>query len=210
MTQFLTEAGALERLLGQARRSILPAGSVLFRPGDLCAQFLLLRSGAVRVFRVAASGREMALYRVRAGETCVMTTACLLASEAYAASGVVEEEAEALLLPAAQFEKLMAESAGFRALVFHNYAVRILDLMRRIEALCDVPVRARLAAEILGRGAAAGVARVTHQALADEIGTAREVVSRQLAAMEAAGLVRLARGRVEIGDVAGLRALAGG
>jgi CRP/FNR family transcriptional regulator len=194
-------------VMSQAARVSLPVGSVLYRPGDLCSQFLLLVSGSVRVVRVAESGREMMLYRVAAGETCVMTTACLLASEAYSASGVVETPVEALVLPGARFKALMESSPGLRALVFKGYGVRMLDLMHRIEELSDVPVSARLAAWLAGAGDAQGVVRATHQELATEIGTAREVVSRALERMEAQGLLRRGRGVVEILDPAGLKAV---
>lgn len=199
-----TRASVLQR----AATVHLPAGTVLFRPGDLCLQFPIILSGTVRVYRIGRSGKEMLLYRVTAGQTCIMTTTCLLASDMYAAGGTVEEDVRAVLVSVAQFSELMNRSADFRRMVFRGYSTRIMDLMQRIEALCDVPVDVRLAARLLETCGADGVVATTHQSLASEIGTAREVVSRSLERLEHAGLVRLARGHVEVIDRFRLSAVA--
>lgn len=191
----------------QAKRVTLPAGSVLFQPGAACTQFFILTSGCVRVHRLARSGREMVLYHVRAGETCILTTLCLLSAEAYSASAVVEQEVGAWGVSAPRFHALMDASAGFRRLVFASYAQRIADLMQRIEELSDVPVDVRLAACLLERAATGHAVLTTHQALATEIGTAREVVSRTLERFGQRGLVRLSRGRIDLIDRAHLESL---
>ena len=195
-------------LLAQSTSVKLPAGTVLFRPGDLCAQFPILLSGCLRVYRIARSGREMLLYRVGGGETCILTTACLLSSEAYAAGGTVEVDAQALVLSAGAFTGLMDRSADFRALVFAGYAARIADLMQRIEDLSDISVEVRLAARLLALSDANSIVPTTHQGLASDIGTAREVVSRSLERMVHMGLLRLSRGQVEIIDRNSLEAIA--
>lgn len=195
-------------LLSHATSVRLPAGSVLFRPGDLCTQFPILLSGSLRVYRIARSGREMLLYRVAGGETCIMTTACMLSSEAYAAGGTVEVDVHALVLSVAGFNHLMNRFADFRAMVFAGYAARIGDLMQRIEELSDIPVDVRLAARLLAMSGAGGTVPITHQGLASEIGTAREVVSRTLERMEHMGVLRLSRGQVDIVDRSGLAAIA--
>ncbi len=195
-------------LLAQAIEVTLPAGSVLFRPGDLCTQFPILLSGSLRVYRIARSGREMLLYRVAGGETCIMTTACLLSSDAYAAGGTVEVGVRALALSVGGFNDLMNRSADFRAMVFAGYAARIGDLMQRIEELSDIPVDVRLAAKLLAMSDTDNIVPTTHQGLASEIGTAREVVSRTLERMEHMGVLRLSRGQVDILDRQGLAAIA--
>ncbi len=197
-----------EDLLRQATRLHLAPGTVLFRPGELCTGFPVLLTGGIRVTRLCRTGREMLLYRVGPRETCITTTACLLSGEAYAASGVVEVETEALFLTPARFEALLSESVSFRHLVFQGFATRLAQLMQRIEDISDLPVEVRLAALLLrlaGRGATIST---THQALALEIGSAREVVTRTLARLAQAGLLRLGRGRIDILHPVRLAALA--
>ena len=194
-------------LLAGIGRVALPAGHPLFRAGELCAAFPFLMRGSVAVRRLARSGREMLLYRVQPGQTCIMTTVCLATDARYAAEGVVEADAEAWCLPPSGFTALLAASAGFRAFAFASFATRLVDLMTRIEELSDRSVEARLAERLLAL-APGGVARTTHQALAGDVGTAREVVSRALEGFARAGLVELGRGLVTLCDAAGLRRLA--
>jgi CRP/FNR family transcriptional regulator len=199
-----------QALVASAARAALPAGSVLFRPGDPCTQFFILLAGSVRVHRFARSFREMVLYHVRAGESCILTTLCLLSAEAYSAGAVVEQDVQALAVPQAGFNGLMNSSAGFRRLVFTSYAQRLADLMERIEALSDIPVDVRLAGYLLEYASPTGSVLTTHQALATEIGTAREVVSRTLGRLEQLGVLQLSRGQVDIRDRSRLELLAQG
>lgn len=187
-------------VLSQAKPVSVATGSVLFQPGDPCTQFFILTSGCVRVHRLARSGREMVLYHVRAGETCILTTLCLLSAEAYSANAIVEQDVSAWAIPSSRFNALMDSSANFRRLVFTSYAQRMADLMQRIEQLSDVPVDVRLAGCLLERSDATRMVAATHQALATEIGTAREVVSRTLERLAQLGMLRLSRGRIELTD----------
>jgi len=186
-----------------------PGGTVLFRPGEACERFVMLRNGAVRVQMLSDTGHEIVLYRVRGGETCVLTTSCLIAHEAYSAEGVAEGAVEALLLPIEGFERLMATSAVFRGFVLAAFGERMAELMHRLDEVAFRSIDARLASRLLDAAPApAGEVETTHHALAVELGTAREVVSRRLKQFERRGLVRLARGTVEIRDRAGLRQVA--
>ena len=183
------DAPTRDRVLRDATLASLPQGTVLFRVGELCPQFPIVLSGCIKVERTAPSGREIALYRVRSGETCILTTSCLLSSDVYAAQGVVEEDVQALVISAALFSSLLAESPSFRALVFHAFSSRIADLMQRIEEITDMAIDA---------SDARGTVSSTHQALASEIGSAREVVSRVLKRLERFGLIRISRGSVDV------------
>jgi CRP/FNR family transcriptional regulator len=198
---------AARRRLAAARRATVPAGEVVFREGDACSHYLMVLAGSVRVQMVSEQGREIVLYRVGGGQTCVLTTACLMGGQAYNAQGVVESEVTALMLPAAAFRDLVAESAGFRDFVFSAYGTRLSDLLLLVEEVAFRRVDARLAALLLARSEAGGMA-VTHQGLAVELGTAREVISRQLKEFERRGWVRLGRGRVAVVRPEALAALA--
>jgi len=190
-----------------AVRKMLPRGAVLFRPGDDCVQFPLIQSGVVRVQRVTESGREIVLYRVSADETCILTTASLLAAEAYSAEGVAETDVVAHVIAAERFSALMGRSAAFRALVFDGYSKRIATLMSRIEEIICTPINVRLAERLLALVDADGAVRATQQLLAADLGTAREVVGRTMKTFERSGWVRLSRGAVEVVDKTALQLL---
>jgi CRP/FNR family transcriptional regulator, anaerobic regulatory protein len=145
------------------------------------------------------------LYRVVPGEACILTTSCLLGNVAYNARGVAESEVTAVALPQLVFQRLLGEHEPFRTYVFGLFAERISELMQLVEAVAFQKLDQRLAALLLGKGK---VIHTTHQALADELGSVREIVSRLLKTFAEQGLVSLAREQVEIVDAARLRRIA--
>lgn len=195
-------------LLRAAQEVRLGAGATVFRPGSPCTSFLFVLDGSVRVQMTADTGRELLLYRVGPGETCVLTTSCLLGQDDYPAEGVVESETRAVALPLGRFQDLMARSDVFRRFVFHGFGSRLADLLATVEDTVFHGLEGRLARALLDK-ARDGALDATHQALAAELGTAREVVSRQLKSWERNGFVRLARGRIDIVDRSGLLDRAG-
>ena len=197
-------ASAHARLLHGAQWMRVPAGAMLFDDRQACEGFPFVVEGTVRVSKCAPSGRELPLYRVGPGETCIISSSCLLGHEDYNARGVTEAETLLMLLPKAIFDEMMAERP-FRDFVFHLFAERIADLMQLIEEVAFRKLDQRLAALLLGKGR---VLHVTHQQLADELGSVREIVSRLLKSFAEQGLVKLAREQVEIIDPSGLRRMA--
>ena len=203
--EVIAELPLLGRIEPQSRRQLLERGEMLrigadkvvFAPGSPCQAFILVLEGAVRVEMLSDTGRGIVLYRVLPGQTCVLTTACLLSEESYPAEGRTEMETLALTLPLPHFRQLLATSAGFRDFVFAGFGQRITDILLRMEETVFHRVDARLARLLVSRSRA-GVLPITHQALAGELGTAREVVSRQLKSFEREGLIELARGEIRI------------
>lgn len=185
-------------------RSSVPRGTVLFRPGDEPGGFLMVTGGIIDVYLVGRSGREMLLYEVGAGQTCIQTTLCLLGHQVYSGEAVARTDASFVMVPKAAFAELLANSEAFRGFVFGAFGNRLKEVMALLEKVAFVRVEARLADEILRRADEGGVAAATHQELATAIGSVREVVSRRLETLEKSGLVRLERGRVAIADRAGL------
>ncbi|MGJ3263892.1 MAG: Crp/Fnr family transcriptional regulator [Salinarimonas sp.] len=192
-----------------ARTARLRRGASVYRPGDDAAHWLLVLSGRVRVSLVADTGREIVLYRVGPGEACVLTTSCLLAGTLQSAEAVVEEDAEAVLVEAGAFRRLIAESPAFRDGALAAYAGRLAELVHVLEDTVFHALPQRLARTILARADADGAAQATHQELAAELGTAREVITRTLSGFARDGLVRIARGEIVVRDRARLTALAG-
>lgn len=197
------------RLLAEGSRQVtLPAGTPLFRSGDLCENFMLVVDGQVRVQKVAATGREIVLYRVESGQSCILTTACLVNAERYTAEGLTETDIDAVVIPRSLFHTLLGRSEGFRRFVFGAYATRLADLLCLIEEVAFGRIDMRLAAFLLDHAGADGTLKVTHQELAIELGTAREVVSRQLKDFERRGWVALGRGQIALTGPNALRMLA--
>ncbi|MBS0345807.1 MAG: Crp/Fnr family transcriptional regulator [Proteobacteria bacterium] len=199
-------AAARQRLQQHAQVIGVPAGAVVFDERQACQGFPFVLSGGLRVVKAAPSGRELPLYRVTPGETCIISSACLLGHAPYNARGIAEVETRLLLLPNADFQSLLGEAA-FRDFIFQLFSERIADLMQLIEEVAFRKLDQRLAALLLGKGPRL---HVTHQQLADELGSVREIVSRLLKGFAEQGLVALAREQVDILDATGLRRIAAG
>jgi CRP/FNR family transcriptional regulator len=190
------EESARSLLAKSARIVEAPVGTVGYREGGPCGAYVMRLAGKSRVYKMSASGREILLYRVGAGETCVITTTCLLGSSDYPASTVVEEAIKDVIIPSAGFNQLMIDSKVFRTFVMTNYGALITDLIVLLDEVAFHSLDARLA-KLLMDSKQDSVSR-THQQMADELGTAREVVSRQLKRFEQQGWVTLGRGQVDI------------
>jgi len=197
---------ALGRVLEQAQVLHVPAGTPMFGEGSPCRQFPLVLEGTIRVAK-ASDGRELQLYRVTPGESCVLTSSCLVGSRDYPASGVVERDARLVVLPKPVFDELLATHAPFRQYVFSLFAERLTDMMTLVEAVAFHKLDRRIAAALLGRGK---VVALTHQQLADELGSVREIVTRVLRGFADQGWVQLGRGTIEVLDAPALRRVAEG
>ncbi len=181
-----------------------PDGACLFRPGDEGRAFLIVTSGAVRVEQTNAAGRTVVLYRVESGDSCVLTTTCLLSNKPYSGYGYAEGDVTAVAISADRFRALLRSDTGFQELVFRGFAARVGELTHVIDDLLEHRTDMRLARWLAGREAQ--VIRMTQQELAQELGTAREVVSRTLKSFETRGWIELRRGSVQIVNRSALQA----
>lgn len=184
----------------------LPAGQPLFAEGQPCMGFPMLLAGEVRVARGDPHGRALELYRVGPGELCVASTSCLFGKSLLVAHGHTVGPTDLVLLSPAGFDA-WTDVVPFRRFVFGLFADRLADLMALTEAVAFQRLDQRLAATLLGHGT---VVHGTQQALADELGTVREMITRLLKRFDNQGWVRTGRERVDILDAAALRALASG
>ncbi|MGE0857211.1 MAG: Crp/Fnr family transcriptional regulator, partial [Hyphomicrobiaceae bacterium] len=196
-------------LAGRTEPVSAPAGAVLFQPGQACERLVLLTSGHVRVRMVSETGREIELYRVNPGEICVMSVACMTGERPYQAEGIAERPIEGIAIGRGLFRELLGGSEAFRETVIAVQTRRIFDLISLVDELAFHRTESRLAARLLQRAGSSDSVAETHQELALDIGTAREVVSRRLKRFEHQGLVALERGRVRILNRGGLSALVG-
>jgi CRP/FNR family transcriptional regulator, anaerobic regulatory protein len=186
---------------GRAQWLSAPAGMVLFDQGAPCQGFPLVLCGAVRVQRHSEDGRQLELYRVEPGELCLASSACLFQGVTLSGQGVALAATRLLMVSPELFDDWMI-SEGFRRLVMGLFAQRMVELSALVDALAFRRLDARLAAALLGHGQ---VIHTTHQALADSLGTVREMVSRVLARFEREGWVKLSRETIEIVDSKALR-----
>ncbi len=190
-----------EYLSAHCKELTLPEGQTVFAPGMEAENFLLLRSGIVKVVQISNTGREIVLYRVGSGETCILTTSCLLSRDSYSAEAITETEVAALVMPRSSFNDLLARSEGFRTFVFSNYANRISSLIHLVEEVTFERIDKRLAHKIAAMANESNPISSTHQQLATELGSAREVISRHLKEFERRGWVTVGRGQITVNEL---------
>lgn len=202
------EASVKETLMRESAVVTVPEDTVIFGPGKSPENLLLLLEGRVRVQQLSEAGREIVLYRVEAGQSCVLTTACLLAYEDYSATGIAETDIRAVAIPRKVFDDLISRSVAFRNFIFTAYSRRITDLFLVVEEIAFKRLDIRLAQKLIDLERGTGQIKATHQQMAAELGTAREVVSRQLGEFQRRGWIRQARGVIDLLDMAAVQRLA--
>jgi CRP/FNR family transcriptional regulator len=198
---FLTkvERSVLEDFATKATLATLPAGLDIMAEGERAQAVPILISGEIRVFRTGESGREITLYRFGRGQCCVLSADAILGHHAFPARARVEEASEVALVPAGVFEDWLARSPVWRQFVFEAMAKRLTSLMETLDAVAFKRLDTRVSSLLLERSQAGGNSiRITHQEIADELGSSREVVSRILEDLQSRGLIRLLRGEVEV------------
>lgn len=199
---------ALRKALAGSRLLDLESGDTVFRDGDACEYYILVLEGSLRVQKISSSGHEIVLYHVQPGQTCELTTTCLLARKYYPAEAIAETQARVALIPKSQFHDTLQHSAGFREFVFSSLEKGIAGLVQLVEEVAFGRMDSRLAQRLLDRRSGSEVVQATHQELANELGTAREVVSRLLKKFERHGWVDLGRGRITLTNLSVLESIA--
>ena len=187
-------------LLSRSTIVDVPKNTTVFGPGKSPQNMLFLLDGTVRVQQVSETGHEIVLYRIQAGQSCVLTTACLLAYEDYSADGISETPIRAAAVPRDVFDDLVAQSKPFRDFVFAAFSKRITDLFLMIDEVAFQRLDVRLAEKLISLSDGQDSVTTTHQKLSVELGSAREVISRQLQEFQRRGWIEQARGRVNIID----------
>lgn len=189
-----------EQLLKEAQLHSYPAGTRLFHEGQDCTRFLLLLKGNLRVQKLTDNGHEIVLYHVNPGQSCRLTNSCLLGGRRYPAEAYTETEVELLSLPKHSFKQVLDYSSALRDEILTSIDDAMGDLVRLVEDVAFGQLDHRLAQFLLDHTQQHSQLQMTHQALATELGTAREVVSRLLKEFERNGWLKLHRGSVEIID----------
>lgn len=194
--------------LAALQSRVLPRGLDLFSKGDRAVAFPMVLSGRIEVCLTGPSGREILLYAVEAGQSCIQTTLGLLGDEPYSGTAATVTETEVVRIPKPMFLRLMESDPAFRGFVLRSFGQRMADLTRLLEAVAFGRIDERLAQVLLAL-AEGEVVRATQSEIAARIGSAREVVSRKLDAFAKAGWVVTDRGEVHLRDLTALRRTAG-
>ena len=189
-----------QAILEKGRSIKAPAGTFLFGVGDLCNSFLLLLDGTVRVYVGSDEGREMSLYRIEPGKTCLLTTSCLMGETTYPAIGRAETDIFGFAIDNQAFDELLKVSE-FRELVFKDFGNRLSIIIQLMQEVAFNKLDLRLAQFLLAKD----LSKITHQQIAFELGTVREIISRLLKQFQEEGLVKLHRNRIELLDLVRLK-----
>ena len=185
----------------------VPKGQVMFRAGDVAQGFVVVLHGRVEVFLTGPNGRELLLYAVEPGQSCVQTTLGLMADETYSGEAIAACDLQVVIIPRAVFLRLLDREASFRSFVLTAFGRRMQDVTRQLERVAFASIETRLAATLLDLAKADEV-HATQAELASRIGSAREVVTRRLDTFQRAGYVATDRGIVRILDRKALQRLA--
>ena len=188
-----------EAIVAAAEHRVFAAGTQLFGRGAECGVVGFFLGGAVRVFAAGSRGREITLYEIAPGELCILNALCALSRRRYPAEARVLEETQVLVLPAADFRRLFVEHGALRDFLFGLFADRLVLIMELVEEVSFGSLERRLDDYLVER-AEHDVVRLTHQAIANDLGSSREVVSRLLKDFERRGRVRLGRSEITLLD----------
>ncbi len=198
-----------ERLLREFQQNAIytriPAGRDVFVEGDRADAIALLLSGVVRVYKIGETGREITLYRFGLGESCILTANAILNQQTFPAIATVEQDAEALLIPAETFREWVRRYDLWREFVFDLLSQRLASLMAVVDEVVFRRLDTRLAAFLLKRASAQNPIRITQQEVAAELGSSREVISRLIQDFASEGILRPGRGIIEILDFHALK-----
>ncbi len=195
-----------ERFFASAFEVTLDRGTTIWNEGDQCVNIALILSGEARVYKIAENGREITLYRISQGESCILTASCLMSDTVFPAFATTETHLTALSVPADTFRAWVNEYPLWQRYVFSLLARRMSAIISVVEEVAFRRVDSRIAAYLLG-GIRADVHK-THYEIASEVGTSREVVSRILKEFEKQNIVSLSRGVVNILKAQELRKIA--
>lgn len=185
----------VDRILNASEVKSIPRDTTLYRAGDSCKGIGFVLSGWIRVYRIGESGREITLYEIEPGETCILNASCLLSRFDYPALAETTTDVELLMIPGEVFRRLVDEEPIMRTFVLSLFSDRLGAIMELVEEVAFGRLDRRLS-DFLVEKAENGVLEMTHQAIANELGTSREVISRLLKDMERKGKVRLSRNRI--------------
>jgi CRP/FNR family transcriptional regulator, anaerobic regulatory protein len=200
------DPGLLREFQQQAFFARIPAGRDVFIEGDHVEAIALLISGVVRVYKIGETGREITLYRFGNGQSCILTANAILSQKNFPAVATVEQEAEAVMIPAYMFRDWVRRYDLWREFVFDLLSERLSSVMAIVEEVAFRRMDTRLASFLFDQDLRSDSIHITHQEIAAELGSSREVISRILEDFSAQGMIEVSRGTIKVLDREALQA----
>jgi len=194
-----TDEKIFEEFKNNAIFASLKTGDHVFWEGDHCQNLALLVSGTVRVYKIGESGREITLYRIKKGEGCMLTISCILSDGKFPAMAQIEEDTEALIISAGVFRDWVDRYPVWRSFVCGLLSQRLASIIMTVEEIAFRRMDKRIGEFLFDRYRKYGSElKITHQEIALELGSAREVVSRILKEFEQQGKIKQSRGIIQV------------
>lgn len=201
----LTDPALLQAIAAAGVPAKVPPGQTICDIGQTCSHLALVFSGSARIYQLAETGREITLYRVGAGECCILTASCIMSRQGFPAIATTDRTIEALLVPSELVDSWMGGFEQWRRFVWTLMADRLSGVLCLLEEVAFHRVDQRIVGYLLRQTEEEAELSMTHQAIADDVGTSREVVSRILKDLEQRGLLSLSRGQLRILERQGLQ-----
>ena len=194
--------GQQTRILGSLVSHSVKKGTVIHSGSMDCTGLLLIKSGQLRVYILSDEGREITLYRLFELDMCLFSASCMLRSIQFDVTIAAEKDAEFWVVPAEVYKRILGESAAAANYTNELMASRFSDVMWLMEQIMWKSLDRRVAAFLLEEASIEGAGRlkITHEAIANHLGSHREVITRMLRYFQNEGMVRLSRGVIEITD----------
>lgn len=204
---FLQNADALfiKEFQSSAFLANIPAGRDVFLEGDRIEAIALLISGVVRVYKIGETGREITLYRFGNGSSCILTANAILSQNTFPAIATVEQDSEAVMIPANVFREWVKKHDLWRDFVFDLLSQRLSTVMVVVDEVVFQRMDRRVATYLLKRSKNENPIHVTQQQIASDLGSSREVISRLMEDFIAEGSIRSGRGSIEVLDIEALK-----
>lgn len=201
--------GLKREFISSNKRITVPPGQNIIWEGQECRHLAILDTGMVRVYKVGENGREITLYRFGPGESCILTVSCIVSENTFPAIACAENEVSAYLVPSNIVRKWIDDYPEWREYVLRFLAKRISGVINKVEDIAFRRMDSRIADLLLKRAAVSPILKITHQEIASELGSVREVISRILKEFEQKEIITLQRGLIQIENMRLLKKITG-
>lgn len=187
----------LQDFVNEGQAVLLPRGHQIYWQGDACQAIAFLFSGTVRVYKCSENGREITLYEIVPGETCILNASCIIGRQGYPANAVTLTECHALLIPAQVFRQMLTDHEPMRTFIYSLLGHRLVEIMELVEEIAFRRMDDRLRDYLLEKSCN-GILQATHQIIANDLGTSREVITRLLRDLELRDEVHVSRNEITL------------
>lgn len=189
---------AQTNVLAQGQYISLPADHLVCLEGDMCHHLPLVVSGSVRVYKIGENGREITLYHLDSGDSCILTASCIISQKVFPAFAITETEVEAFIIPANSLREWVRYNPIWQEYIFGLLSQRLANVIEIIEEVAFRRMDCRIATYLLNNSDNHLNLHTTHEAIAQELGSSREVISRILKNFEKQKLLSMSRGLIEL------------